>query len=48
LALTTTENARSLIDRAQNEFYSPRGRDALQEGAVMVSTPGDGLELFNL
>jgi galactokinase len=48
LALTTTENARSLIDRAQNEFYNPRGRDALQEGAVMVSTPGDGLELLNL
>jgi galactokinase len=43
LALTTAENARGLIDRAQKEFYAPRGRDGLGEGSVMVSTPGDGL-----
>jgi len=48
LALTTDENAQSLIDRAQNEFYGPRGRDGVDEGSVMVSTPGDGLELLNL
>jgi galactokinase len=48
LALTTGEDAQSLIDRAQNEFYGPRGRDAMREGSVMVSTPGDGLELLNL
>src|SRR5262249_23144136 len=48
LALTTAENAQALIDRAQNEFYGPRGRDGLGEGSVMVSTPGNGLELLNL
>jgi galactokinase len=48
LALTTAENAQSLIDRVQNEFYGPRGRDGLREGLVMVSTPGNGLELLNL
>ena len=48
LALTTAENTQSLIDRVQNEFYSPRGRDGLGEGSVMVSTPGNGLEFLNL
>jgi galactokinase len=47
LALTTAENTPSLIDRAQNEFYAPRGRDGLCEGSVMVSTPGNGLEFLN-
>ena len=45
LALTTAENMQALIDRAQNEFYAPRGRDGLGEGSVMVSTPGNGLEI---
>jgi galactokinase len=44
LALTTAENTQALIDRAQKEFYAPRGRDGLSEGSVMVSTPGNGLE----
>ncbi|MGH9752657.1 MAG: hypothetical protein ACREA2_07720 [Blastocatellia bacterium] len=48
LALTAAENAQSLIDRAQNEFYGPRGRDGFGEGSVMVSTPGNGLEPMNL
>jgi galactokinase len=48
LALTTAENTQALIDRVQNEFYGPRGRDGLGEGAVMVSTPGNGLEFLNL
>jgi galactokinase len=43
LALTTAENTGALIDRAQKEFYAPRGRDGLGEGSVMVSTPGAGL-----
>jgi galactokinase len=43
LALTRAENTRALIDRAQKEFYAPRGRDGLGEGSVMVSTPGTGL-----
>jgi galactokinase len=47
LALTTAENTQALIDRAQNEFYAPRGRDGLSEGSVMVSTPGNGLEFLN-
>jgi len=47
LALTTAENTRALIDRAQNEFYAPRGRDVIGEGSVMISTPGDGLEFLN-
>lgn len=48
LALTTAENMQALIDRVQNEFYCPRDRDGLGEGAVMVSTPGNGLEFLNL
>jgi len=48
LALTTAENAQALIDRVQNEFYGSRGRDGFGEGSVMVSTPGNGLELLNL
>jgi galactokinase len=48
LALTTAENTRALIDRVQNDFYRPRGRDGFGEGSVMVSTPGNGLELLNL
>jgi galactokinase len=47
LALTTEENAQSLVERAQKEFYGPRGRDGISEGSVMVSTPGDGLELLS-
>ncbi|MBO0859156.1 MAG: hypothetical protein J2P21_11900 [Chloracidobacterium sp.] len=47
LALTTAENTQALIDRAQNEFYAPRRRDGLGEGSVMVSTPGNGLEISN-
>ena len=47
LALTTAENTQALIDRAQNEFYAPRGRDVIGEGSVMVSTPGNGLEFLN-
>jgi galactokinase len=43
LALTAAENTQALIDRAQNEFYAPRGRDGLGEGSVMISTPGAGL-----
>jgi galactokinase len=48
LALTTAENTQPLIDRVQNEFYSPRRRDGLGEGSVMVSTPGNGLEFLIL
>jgi galactokinase len=48
LALTTDENAQTLIDRIQSEFYGPNGRDGTGEGLVMVSTPGDGLRRIDL
>jgi CTP:molybdopterin cytidylyltransferase MocA len=43
LALTTEDNVAALVARVQSEYYAPRGRDGVGEGAVMVSTPGDGL-----
>jgi len=46
LALTTAENVPSLIARVQAGFYAPQGRNGFEEGAVMVSTPGDGLSLL--
>jgi galactokinase len=48
LALTTAENTQALIDRAQKEFYAPRKRDAIGEGSVMVSTPGNGVEFVDI
>jgi hypothetical protein len=47
LVLTTAENTQALIERAQAEFYGPRGRDGLSEGAVMISTPGDRLAMLD-
>jgi galactokinase len=43
LALTGAAEAEGLIERVQQDYYAPRGRDARGEGAVMISTPGDGL-----
>jgi galactokinase len=43
LALVREDAVAALIENVQREFYAPRGRDALAEGAVMVSTPGAGL-----
>jgi hypothetical protein len=48
LVLMAAENAQALIERAQAEFYGPCGRDGLSEGSVMISTPGDGLAMFDL
>ncbi|HMX29647.1 MAG TPA: hypothetical protein PKC13_28945, partial [Blastocatellia bacterium] len=48
LALTPAENAAPLIERVQTNFYRPRNRNGLTEGAVMVSTPGDGLSAVQL
>nr|MBA3440124.1 hypothetical protein [Pyrinomonadaceae bacterium] len=39
LALTSRENVATLIDHVQSEFYTPRRRAGVREGAVMVSTP---------
>jgi galactokinase len=45
LALTKVSNVTHLIERLQAEFYGPRGRNGINEGAVMVSTSGDGLSM---
>jgi galactokinase len=43
LALTTTENASKLAAEIQQRYYAPQGRHAMREGAIMISTPGNGL-----
>lgn len=43
LALTKEEAVADLLAHVQKEFYAPQNRDARAEGAVMISTPGDGL-----
>ena len=43
LALTTTEQVESLIERVQAEYYKPQNRYGVAEGSVMISTPGEGL-----
>ena len=43
LALTTRDHTQKLIQRVQEHYYSPRDRDGVREGSVMVSTPGPGL-----
>jgi galactokinase len=48
LALTTAGHAPALVDRVQREFYGPQQRDGMREGAVMVSTPGNGLSALSV
>ncbi|HYK20147.1 MAG TPA: sugar phosphate nucleotidyltransferase, partial [Pyrinomonadaceae bacterium] len=48
LALTTRDHSSSLIDRVQKNYYSPRDRDGLREGSIMISTPGKGLAQLDL
>jgi len=48
VALTKAENVSELVDRVQREFYEPQNRDSMNEGAVMISTPGDGLAELKL
>ncbi len=43
LVLTKTETVNSLVQRVQAEYYGPKGREGVNEGSVMISTPGDGL-----
>lgn len=43
LALTTRDHSRDLITRVQERYYSARGRHGVNEGSVIVSTPGPGL-----
>jgi N-acetylgalactosamine kinase len=48
LALTTKEHTQALIARVQKEYYEPQRRVGVQEGSIMVSTPGDGLASLDL
>ena len=48
LALTTREHSKILIKRAQEQYYSARGRHGVNEGSVIVSTPGRGLSEIDL
>jgi galactokinase/CTP:molybdopterin cytidylyltransferase MocA len=43
LALVTHENVQSLTERVQAEYYKPQNRQGVEEGSVMISTPGEGL-----
>ncbi len=48
LALTTREHSKFLITRVQEQYYSLRGRHGVNEGSVIVSTPGRGLSEIDL
>ena len=48
LALTTRDHSHDLIKRVQDQYYSARGRDGVNEGSVIVSTPGRGLSDIDL
>ena len=48
LALTTRDYSPDLIKRVQDQYYSARGRDGVNEGSVIVSTPGRGLSDIDL
>lgn len=48
LALTKAEYVTDLVERVQRDFYTPQQRHGVNEGAVMISTPGDGLAEIEL
>jgi len=48
LALTTQDHSQNLITRVQEQYYSARGRHGVNEGSVIVSTPGHGLSEIDL
>jgi galactokinase len=48
LGLAAAGEAREAIERVQEAYYRPRGRNAWKEGSVMVSTPGTGLSSLDL
>ncbi|HEX4947191.1 MAG TPA: hypothetical protein VFZ34_11030, partial [Blastocatellia bacterium] len=45
LALTTTDQAAALVARIQERYYATQQRNAGTEGAVMISTPGQGISI---
>jgi galactokinase/CTP:molybdopterin cytidylyltransferase MocA len=48
LALTTQDHSQDLITRVQEQYYAARGRHGVNEGSVIVSTPGPGLSEIDL
>ncbi|HKQ53097.1 MAG TPA: NTP transferase domain-containing protein, partial [Pyrinomonadaceae bacterium] len=48
LALTSEGNVSELIERVQAAYYATQDREGEREGAVMISTPGDGLAPLSL
>jgi len=48
LVLVSKEHVAELVDRVQERYYKPRGRDGLAEGSVTVSTPGEGFGMQSL
>jgi galactokinase/CTP:molybdopterin cytidylyltransferase MocA len=48
LALTTRDHSRDLISQVQEQYYAPRGRNGVDEGSVILSTPGGGLSEIDL
>jgi len=48
LVLISKEHLAELVNRVQERYYGPRGRDGVEEGSVMVSTPGEGFGLLCL
>src|ERR1044072_1612782 len=48
LALTTREHSKTLVKRVQEQYYAARGRHGVNEGSVIVSTPGRGLSEIDL
>ena len=48
LVLVSKEHVAELVDCVQRGYYAPRGRDAVREGSVMVSTPGEGFGMLCL
>jgi galactokinase/CTP:molybdopterin cytidylyltransferase MocA len=48
LALMSREHVPEVVDRVQERYYAPRGRNGLAEGSVTVSTPGEGFGCISL
>ncbi|MEP7272635.1 MAG: hypothetical protein ABI882_14115 [Acidobacteriota bacterium] len=45
LALLTADGVEEFTSRLQSAYYEPRGRNAMTEGAIMISAPGPGVSL---
>ncbi len=46
LALVREEFVPQLIARVQKNYYAPQNRDGVNDGAVMIATPGDGARQY--